>query len=616
MKFKIFVVLFLTALSFSACRQSETYTDLSDYFIYEDTTLSLTANDAWKYFQRGQFINIQGHSFNPGFTTSYYWLVVESHNVKDQSYELEIGTPQINQIECYQIRDGIPVKVYVTGDHHPFSARLLPSINFNFPLQDTVRYLLKIDKLNESLQLTFIVKPKTIFDQQALSSFFITGILTGVIVLMLVFGLFLALITKERIYFFYVLYVAAGWLYVLANLGYGYKYLWPESPWFAARARPLFTLLAVGLSLYFIEYYAGKASFRWLHITMRGLAVLSFLMALMVMLPVIDLKMNTVGYYFQGILPVMAGIYILALLTTLVHKMMNKNRMALFYLASILPIALFSVMQISYYSGGVDISGSALQQYGQATGYVLEAVILTFGLAFRFNSYRLEKERLLIEVNEQQVRYAKTIISTQESERRKLADQLHDVAGSLLSAAKLNLSSVREKEFIRNEEARVKLLQAEDAVSDISEMLRNLSHAISPVMLDKVGFRKTVEKIANLFNASGKLTVEMEIIGFDSDQPAMHERYSVLYSVLYELVNNTAKHAQATHMLIQLIEHDESIVIIVEDNGKGMNVDVAKMSATHGLAAIQSKIHYLNGIITFDKGDPRGLIVTIEIPKE
>jgi signal transduction histidine kinase len=349
---------------------------------------------------------------------------------------------------------------------------------------------------------------------------------------------------------------------------------------------------------------------------MRTLAWISFGLALIAYLPVVDLQMNAIGYYFQALVPLLTVVYIAVLLITLTQKVLNKNKMAMFYLSSILPIAVFSALQVFYYSGNVDFSGSYLQHYGQATGFIMEAVILTFGLAYRFNSYRLEKELLLIRVNQQQIKYTQAIISTQESERRQLADQLHDVAGSLLSAAKLNLSSVREKNFITNIEAQAKLNHAEDAVTSISEMLRNLSHAISPVMLDKVGFRQAAEKIGTIFNASGKITVEMEVLGFETEQPAMHEKYSVLYGILYELINNITKHAQATHALVQLIEHDDSVVMIVEDNGKGLDRTALEMSATHGLAAIQSKIHYLNGNIIFDTAIPHGLIVTIEIPKK
>lgn len=611
-----FFLMALVVCMLSSCSEKSLYADKSEYFLLEDSSLNLNPIKAWVRFRNGDFQRQSFHSFNPGFTTSNYWLVVKIDTATYEELQLAIGTSQINEVECYAIKEDKPIKKYHTGDHKLFSSRPLPFLDFIFPLnQKAPYYLLKIDKRNESLQLTFNVKPASFFRNAAIESSMIIGILTGMIILMLIFGLYLTLITKEKVYLLYILYVAAGWLYVLSNLGYGYKYLWPDNPWFAARARPIFTLLSLGFSLLFIEYYTGRAAYQWLHKTMRVLAYVAFALITVIFIPAVNLEMNTLGYYFQVLLPLMAMTYIVTILTTLIQKILNKNRMAMFYLFSILPIALFSALQTVYYSGGVDISGSFLQQYGQASGFIMEAVILTFGLAYRFNSYRLEKEQLLIEVNQQQVKYTKTIINTQESERRKLADQLHDVAGSLLSAAKLNLSSVREKNFITNTEALAKLNQAEEAVTDISEMLRNLSHAISPVMLDKVGFKQSAEKIAGIFNTSGKINVEMEVLGFETEQPGMHEKYSVLYGILYELVNNITKHANATNALIQLIEHEDSVVMIVEDNGKGLDTTIAKSSATHGLAAIQSKIHYLNGTIIYDKAEPHGLIVTIEIPK-
>jgi signal transduction histidine kinase len=189
------------------------------------------------------------------------------------------------------------------------------------------------------------------------------------------------------------------------------------------------------------------------------------------------------------------------------------------------------------------------------------------------------------------------------------------VAGSLLSAARLNLSAVREKNYIANEDAKHKLATAENAVADISNILRNMSHAISPVMLDKVGFRQAIEKIVGIFNASGKIRFELEILGFEIENSQMYEKYSVLYGILYELMNNIVKHANASHALIQIVEHDDSVILIVEDNGIGLAGKDPDETATHGLTAIHSKVHYLGGLVMMEDAQPRGLIVTIEIPK-
>lgn len=591
--------------------------DKSTYFLLEDSTLALSPEDAWMQFKNGKFEKQSKQIFNPGFTTSYFWLAVETDTSSKESTFLEIGSAQINEILFYEISNDRPTLLYSTGDHKVFSSRPVRSLNFTFPLSAPARhYLLRINKRNESLQLTYLTRPALRFFEEATESNLTMGVMTGAIVLMLIFGIFLFVMTRELVYLFYVFYIAAGWFYVWANQGYVYKYLLPDFPWFAARTRPVAALLTISFSLHFIKYYVGEAPFAWLKKVLIGVTYFSYLLAILFLIPNVETKTSTFGYYVQALLPILSAVYIISILITVGHQVFNKNRMAMFYLLSIAPIVIFSTLQIFYYSGGMDFADSSfLQKYGQATGYVSEAIILMFGLAYRFNTYRQEKEQLLVNLNKQQIRYAKAIITTQENERRQLADQLHDVAGSLLSAARLNLSAVREKNYIANEDAKHKLESAENAVSDISNILRNMSHAISPVMLDKVGFRQSIEKIVSIFNASGKIRFELEILGFETENSHMYEKYSVLYGILYELMNNIVKHANATHALIQVIEHDDSVVLIVEDNGKGIADKDPTKTTTQGLTAIHSKVHYLGGLVVMEDAQPRGLIVTIEIPK-
>jgi signal transduction histidine kinase len=275
---------------------------------------------------------------------------------------------------------------------------------------------------------------------------------------------------------------------------------------------------------------------------------------------------------------------------------------------------LMILINLLNHSGIIDITGSSLEQYGVATGYVSEAIILTFGLAYKFNSYRVEKEQLALAFQVQQKENAKALVDTEIAERRNIADELHDIAGSMLSAARLNLASVKEKSFTADRDARAQLEKADEALAVISNAVRNLSHALSPVMLDKVGFKKSILNIVSFFNTSGKINIEVVIIGFETYDPKLENIYTILYSIVYELLNNTAKHSQAANAILQLIEHDHSVVLMAEDNGKGLSEQFDKKT-TRGLAGITSKINYFNGSIQFDNLQ-QGLAITIEIPKE
>jgi signal transduction histidine kinase len=145
----------------------------------------------------------------------------------------------------------------------------------------------------------------------------------------------------------------------------------------------------------------------------------------------------------------------------------------------------------------------------------MEAIIISAGLAYRFNRYRVDKEKILVEMSRRQHENTRVLMSVQEAERNYIANQLHDVAGSLLSAAKLNLSSLREKALLPDRTVSAQLEKAEEAVTLVSDMVRDLSHALSPVMLKQTGFKSAIEKVVSIFNASGELHIRLIIIGFE-----------------------------------------------------------------------------------------------------
>jgi two-component system, sensor histidine kinase LadS len=130
-----FSVLLLALISCDKKIQEEHAT----YFLFEDSTASLTAQQAWSNFRAQKFTRQSRQSFNPGFTTSIYWLVVETDTTRNGSKLLEIGQAQINEILFHEVNGEKPLLKFTTGDHKPFSARPLSSLNFTFPLSKMSR---------------------------------------------------------------------------------------------------------------------------------------------------------------------------------------------------------------------------------------------------------------------------------------------------------------------------------------------------------------------------------------------------------------------------------------------------------------------------------------------
>lgn len=585
------------------------------FYLYEDSAKNLTEQKALQLFNEGKFTPYSVNEKNVGFTRSIFWLVYENEKeLPTDSLLLSIGHHHINRIYFFFANASSLKQQWLTGDYFPFKQRPVNAAGFYFPINKKGIYLARIDKSNESLQLFFrlVSRSSAIFEESNNKT--MMALFTGMILLLVIFGIYLFIISRDIVYAFYILYIASGWLWVLANAGYGFQYLWPNLPWFASKARPVFALMPLIFSLLFLARYIGGIRSKKIHLIIKimNIVLLACIIAI--------LFFNEQGYqskywlYIQYFIPLISLLYVLIILGVLVVSSLRGNKLAMFYLAAVLILLLSSILQISFSMGGINRFGSFFSTFWLSSGYIVEAIILTAGLVYRFNQYRLDKEKLLLEMNKRQAENTRIIMEVQEAERSQVANQLHDVAGSLLSAAQLNLSGLRQGQAALPAQSNFHLQKTEEAIGLVSAMVRNLSHALSPVMLQKTGFKASIEKVIEIVNASGKIKISLLISGFENYDARLSKYYTALYSIIYELLNNIVKHSGASNVLLQVAAYPDCFLLIAEDDGIGMHLHKRGKLNSLGLAGIQSKIDYFKGSIAFDANQPSGLIVTIEIP--
>jgi len=585
------------------------------FYLYKDSSKKITAQTALQLFKQGLFTKTATNEINVGFTRSIFWLVYQNDaDIHPDSLLIYIGHHHINRIHFYYATDSSLQQQWLTGDYYPFAQRPVNATGFYFPLNKKGIYLAQVDKTNESLQLSF----KVISERQALSTEgdhkLIMALFTGMILLLVIFGIYLFAISGNKVYLYYIFYITTGWLWVLTNAGYGFQFIWPKQEWFASKARPVFVAATLISSLQFLIRFIGGVTHK------KTLAMVNGVNLLILCCIIIVLIINQQGYdsrwwlYSQYLIPVFSFSNLVLSLVILIKAGRRGNRQALFYLAAMLVMIVTSFLQISFWVGGIHTGGNFFSHFGLTAGFIVQALILTAGLAYSFNQYRVDKEKLLIEMNERQQANTRILMEVQEAERSQVANQLHDVAGSLLSAAKLNLSSLREKDWAFNEQTNFHLQKTEEAVSLVSDIVRNLSHALSPVMLEKVGLKTSLEKVIAIANASGKINIQLLVLGFEKYDPSLTNYYTALYSIIYELLNNIVKHSGAKNVLLQLAENDTCFSLIAEDDGIGIAPGEIEKKQSFGITAIQSKVAYFRGSIAIDNILPNGLMITIEIP--
>jgi two-component system NarL family sensor kinase len=244
---------------------------------------------------------------------------------------------------------------------------------------------------------------------------------------------------------------------------------------------------------------------------------------------------------------------------------------------------------------------------------VFVLIILLALLAYLFyNRKRIQQQaRLSAEIARQREIRTKAVIEAEEKERIRIAKDLHDGVGQLLSATKLNLDSVRSTMNISGTAQESAFKNALDLLDESVKEVRAVSHNMMPNTLLKLGLASAVREFITKIQNMPDLRVSLEIVGMT--ERLEQEKESILYRVIQEVVSNIIKHARATELNLQLIRHEKELTILIEDNGVGFDTNRINDFEGIGLKNIVSRVEFINGSVHFDSTPGRGTSVVVEI---
>ena len=222
-------------------------------------------------------------------------------------------------------------------------------------------------------------------------------------------------------------------------------------------------------------------------------------------------------------------------------------------------------------------------------------------------SEELKMQKIQELENEKQLIAARSLLQGQEEERTRLARDLHDGVGGLLSGVKLSMSNMKGNFFLSEENALAMnnvIMQLDQSIAE----LRRVSHNMMPESLIKYGLKEALENYCETLNISGKIKVQLQTYGMEERMEQSNE--IVAYRMVQELLNNVIKHADAKNVLIQLVRKQDHFTLTVEDDGKGF--DPKEISSGAGLQNIKARAEYLNGTLDIVSSRGEGTSVTIE----
>ena len=255
-------------------------------------------------------------------------------------------------------------------------------------------------------------------------------------------------------------------------------------------------------------------------------------------------------------------------------------------------------------------------QLRQQNTYLLLAVGLIIGLILMawllVRQRRLKDEaKLQRELNQKQEEVTLGILHAEERERGRIAADLHDGVGQMLSAALLNLNQLNNQVEQGRTPSPENMHNALTLLENSYDEMRSISHQMMPNALLKAGLGYSIREFLSKVDQE-RLKIHLDVVGLNE---RLDEQTEIsLYRCIQECVNNVIKHAHADRLSIQMVKDDDGISVTVEDNGQGFDLHKNTYSEGIGLKNIRARIALLKGTIDVDSIPGKGTLILIYIP--
>ena len=206
-------------------------------------------------------------------------------------------------------------------------------------------------------------------------------------------------------------------------------------------------------------------------------------------------------------------------------------------------------------------------------------------------------------------------LAVQETEQRRIAKDLHDDVGAMLSTTKMSLNQLIRK--IDNvDDLRTLSQQTKEFLEESISQVRRIARELVPRTLEDFGLVLAIDEYINKLHTSFLgIDFSFDFEGIGKQERIDNKIELTLYRIMQELVNNALKHANATKIMISVVRKDNKIIFTFSDNGKGFDVEKAKKDINSGLGLqnIESRLSVINGKVKFSSTIGQGSVAVVNV---
>ncbi len=222
------------------------------------------------------------------------------------------------------------------------------------------------------------------------------------------------------------------------------------------------------------------------------------------------------------------------------------------------------------------------------------------------NQFNLKQELTTLE-NQQKLAVSDALIQGEEFERKRLARDLHDGLGSMLSGLKIHINKLSNEDS-QNQNSDIQTI--ENKLDNSIKELRQIAQNLMPESLLKLGLEAALRDLC-IKLSDEKTAIEFQFYGNTNE--ISESKQIIIYRIVQELLNNALKHANANEILVSLNQNDKIVYLTLEDNGNGFDAKNASSFNGMGLKNIKNRVDFLNGKLEIESEINKGTVFNIEL---
>lgn len=220
---------------------------------------------------------------------------------------------------------------------------------------------------------------------------------------------------------------------------------------------------------------------------------------------------------------------------------------------------------------------------------------------------KLENQQIVDLLQQEETKSRHALMEGQDRERKRIATELHDNLGSILTSLNMFADALAEK--IEPDEI-IKIATKISETSKIAnEEVRKISHRLDAGMLQHFGLEAAVFSLMEAIEAAKKIEISCELHINDPIDGTIGQE---IYRMIQELVNNTLKHSKCSRIRLDINSIQNDFTLIFQDNGVGFDIDKVKRGM--GITNLETRVNKLGGDLTVESKPNKGSTFTIEIP--